>query len=163
MHRAPPPVNPSRAAGIRVTLTGHNWLFVARSGGRSAAPPAIPRSAEMRVKGHVKLLATSTGRHLVHPLVAEAVLASAANSIQRGDVEVIAVPVVEHGRSRTLQILITPATQLSVGDADGDDVELSEEDLRALAVLRSTTSGLEEELDDVDLAATFVDFGSYPG
>lgn len=117
----------------------------------------------MRVKGHVKLLATTTGRHLVHPLVAEAVLASAVVSIQRGHVEVIAVPVVEDGRSRTLRILITPATQLSVRDADGVDVELSEADLRALAVLRSTTSGTEDELDDVDLAATFADFGSYPG
>jgi hypothetical protein len=117
----------------------------------------------MHDKGHVKLLATSTGTHLVHDLVADAVLARVVMSIQVGRVEIITVPVVEDGQEAMVRILVSPTTQLSVRDTGGSETGLSEAGLAAVAALGTAPAGADaaEDLDDTDVATSFVDFSAY--
>lgn len=141
----------------------HNWLFAARSGGRpAAAPPANSRTAETHDEGPLKLLTTSTDHYLVHTLVADAVLAKALLSAQRGRVEIITIPTVHDGAASTAQILVNESTQLSVRDAGTSDDALSVADLAALAVLTESLPVLVEG-EAVDAADAFVDFALYAG
>jgi hypothetical protein len=111
----------------------------------------------------VQLLATSTDQHVVHPLVAQAVLALAVPAIQRGQVEVITVPVRLDGGPGTVQILISPATQLSVRSLGGPDEDLSDLEHDAIErwAARDAGAAADDGPPDDDPSASFVDFDLY--
>lgn len=110
----------------------------------------------------MKLLSTSTDQHLVHPLVADAVVAHAVTVMRWGHAEVMTIPVVQDAAPSTVQILINPTTQLSARWAGGADRELSDLERDFVDALRARVSGSAVEDDgDLDTTTSFVDFGLY--